>query len=159
MTTMIRIRSLTASAIVVAATVTLAACSTGTGGSSAPSGAPIVAPPAPVSIAPIDTPSPEPSMSEAASSGEPSAEATAIATSIDPCTIVTVDEVNKLTGASFSSGKEETGTNNVKRCTYGQQGVVFTVVAAEIGRASCRERVWGAVGAGARRRKKRCGRG
>ena len=123
------IRSTATRVIVVAATVSLAACSTGTGGSSAPSGAPIVAP-APVSIAPIVTPSPEPSTSEAASSGEPSAEATAIATSIDPCQIVTPAEVSKLTGANFSSGKEETGTNNVKRCTYSQQGVVFTVVAA-----------------------------
>ena len=125
MTTMTRIRSLTASAVVVAGALTLAACSTGTAATSAPSVAPgAVAPPA-VSVAPIDTPSPEPSASEAASPEASTAEATAIPTSIDPCKIVTVDEVNKLTGANFKSGKEETDTNNVKRCTYGEEGVSF----------------------------------
>ena len=124
------IRSLAASAIVAVATVSLVGCSSGTAGTSAPSLG-IQAPPAPVSIAPSDTPLSEPSMSEAASSPEAStAEATAIPTSIDPCSIVTVDEVNKLTGANFSAGKEETGTNNVKRCTYSQEGVSFTVAAA-----------------------------
>jgi len=125
------IRSIAASAIVAAATVSLAACSSGATGSTAASLAPIVAPPAPVSIAPNDTPSPEPSASESASSPEASmAEATAVATSIDPCQIVTVDEVNKLTGASFSAGKAETDTNNVKRCTYSGEGIVFMVTAA-----------------------------
>ena len=124
------IRSLAASAIVVAATISLAACSTGTAGSAAPSLG-IQAPPAPVSIAPLDSPSPEPSASEAAASPESStSEATAIPTSIDPCTIVTPAEVSKLTGISFSSGQAETETNNVKRCTYGQQGVSFMVTAA-----------------------------
>jgi hypothetical protein len=125
------IRSLGAPAILVAAALTLAACSSGTAGSSAPSAAPIDVAPAPVSIAPIDTPSAEPSVSEAASSPEAStAEATAVPTSIDPCTIVTPAEVSKLTGVNFSSGQEGTGANNVKRCTYGQEGVSFTVVAA-----------------------------
>jgi hypothetical protein len=131
MTTSTRIRSLAASAIVVTGALTLSACSTGTAATSAPSLAPVVAPPAPVSVAPIDTPSPEPSASQAASSPEPStAEATAVPTSIDPCKIVTVQEVNKLTGANFSSGKAETDTNNVKRCNYGQEGVDFMVTAA-----------------------------
>ena len=130
MTTMTRFRSLTASALVVAGALTLAACSTGTAATSAPSVPPgAVAPPA-VSVAPIDTPSPEPSASEAASPEASTAEATAIPTSIDPCTIVTVDEVNKLTGANFKAGKEETDTNNVKRCTYGEEGVSFMVTAA-----------------------------
>ena len=130
MKTTTRIRSLTASAIVVAGALTLAACSTGTAATSAPSAPPAAVAPPPVSVAPIDTSTPEPSTSEAASSGEPSAEATAIATSIDPCTIVTVDEVNKLTGANFKAGKSETETNNVKRCTYSEQGVSFMVTAA-----------------------------
>jgi hypothetical protein len=130
MTTMTRIRSLAASAVVVAGALTLAACSTGTAATSAPSVPPgAVAPPA-VSVAPIDTPSPEPSASEAASPEASTAEATAIPTSIDPCKIVTVDEVNKLTGANFKAGKEETDTNNVKRCTYGEEGVSFMVTAA-----------------------------
>jgi hypothetical protein len=132
MTTTTRIRSLAASALVVAA-LTLAACTTGTAATSAPSLAPVVAPPAPVSLAPIDTPSPEPSASQAATSPEPStAEVTAVPTSIDPCKIVTTEEVNKLTGANFSTGQgqEETDTNNVKRCTYGQEGVDFMVTAA-----------------------------
>jgi len=130
MTTTIRIRSLTASAIVVVGALTLAACSTGTAATSAPSVAPVaVAPPA-VSVAPIDTPTPEPAASEAASPEASAAEATAVPTSIDPCTIVTVDEVNKLTGANFKAGKSETETNNVKRCTYSEEGVSFMVTAA-----------------------------
>ena len=109
----------------------LAACSAGTAATSAPSlPPPAVVPPA-VSVAPLDTASPEPSTSEAGASPEAStAEATAVPTSIDPCKIVTVDEVNKLTGSDFSSGQAETETNNVKRCNYGQEGVDFMVTAA-----------------------------
>jgi hypothetical protein len=129
MTTTTRIRSLTASAIAVAAALTLAACSTGTAATSAPSAPPVAVAP-PVSVAPIDTPSPDPTASEAASPEASTTEATAVPTSIDPCKIVTVEEVNKLTGANFKAGKEETDTNNVKRCTYGEQGVSFMVTAA-----------------------------
>jgi len=125
------IRSLATTAIVVAASMSLAACSSSAGGTSAPSVAPIDVAPAPVSIAPIDTPSAEPSMSDAASSPEAStAEATAVPTAIDPCGIVTAAEVSKLTGANFSSGQAATAKNNVKTCSYGQEGVDFTVTAA-----------------------------
>jgi hypothetical protein len=130
MTTTIRIRSLTASAIVVAGALTLAACSTGTAATSAPSVAPVAVAPPPVSVAPIDTPMPEPTASEAASPQASAAVATAVPTSIDPCKIVTVEEVNELTGANFKTGKEETETNNVKRCTYSEEGVSFMVTAA-----------------------------
>ena len=130
MTTATRIRALTASAIVVAGALTLAACSTGSAATSAPSAPPGAVAPPPVSVAPLDTPSPEPSASEAASPEASTAEATAVPTSIDPCKIVTVDEVNKLTGANFKAGKAETDTNNVKRCTYGEEGVSFMVTAA-----------------------------
>ena len=130
MTTTTRIRALTASAIVVAGALTLAACSTGSAATSAPSAPPGAVAPPPVSVAPLDTPSPEPSASEAASPEASTAEATAVPTSIDPCKIVTVDEVNKLTGANFKAGQAETDTNNVKRCTYGEEGVSFMVTAA-----------------------------
>ena len=108
MTTTTRIRALTASAIVVAGALTLAACSTGSAATSAPSVAPVAVAPPPVSVAPIDTPSTEPTASEAASPEASTAEVTAVPTSIDPCKIVTVDEVNKLTGANFKAGKAET---------------------------------------------------
>jgi uncharacterized protein DUF3558 len=103
----------------------LAACTTGAGGTPAAS-APIVA-----SLAPAATSSAtaEPSASTSASASEV-AQATAVPTSIDPCQLVTPAEATTLTGAPFTAGEEGTGANNVKTCTYGQEGVVLTVVAA-----------------------------
>jgi ABC-type transport system substrate-binding protein len=126
------IRSLAWSAIGLAAALSIAACTTGATTTSAPSPAATEASEAPVTLPPISA---VPSASGAvaspeASTPEATAQATAIATSIDPCNIVTTDEVNTLTGAHFSSGKAKTDTNNVKQCTYGQQGVVFMVTGA-----------------------------
>ena len=60
------------------------------------------------------------------------AQATAVPTSVDPCQLVTAKEVSALTGATFSAdaGQAATDTNNVKTCSYGQEGVDVTVLAS-----------------------------
>jgi len=55
----------------------------------------------------------------------------AVATSIDPCAIVTKDEVAKLTGlTSIPDGQRSTTPDHAGLCSYGQQGVVFEVIVA-----------------------------
>jgi hypothetical protein len=66
----------------------------------------------------------------AGASGSESAQATAVPTSVDPCQLVTAQEVSALTGATFSAGQASTAANNVKSCNYGQEGVDFTVIAS-----------------------------
>jgi len=129
------IQSVAALPIVVALVSILAACTTGatgTTGSPAPSPAATEASGPSVTLSPVSaSPSAEPSSSEPASSPVSSAaEATAVPTSIDPCAIVTTAEVEGLTGVHVTAGQEKTDTDNVKRCTYGAEGVVFMVTAA-----------------------------
>jgi hypothetical protein len=52
-----------------------------------------------------------------------------VPTAIDPCALVTPDEVSKLLGTTFGPGDESTEGNN-KMCSYGQEGLVFEVLVA-----------------------------
>jgi hypothetical protein len=58
--------------------------------------------------------------------------ATAVATTLDPCQLVTAAEVSQLTGVSFAdgSGQESTTSGHAKLCAYGQEGTVFEVIVA-----------------------------
>jgi len=58
--------------------------------------------------------------------------ATAVATTLDPCQLVTAAEVSQLTGVSFAdgSGQESTTSGHAKLCSYGQEGTVFEVIVA-----------------------------
>jgi len=58
--------------------------------------------------------------------------ATAVATTLDPCQLVTAAEVSQLTGAPFpdGSGQESTTSGHAKICSYGQEGTVFEVIVA-----------------------------
>ena len=106
-------------AFVAASIVGLAACSTG----ASPS-------PSPASVAPA-TPSASAAVSASAGATESqAAQATAVPTSVDPCQLVTAQEVSAITGATFTAGQASTAPNNVKACNYGQEGVDFTVVAS-----------------------------
>ena len=107
--------------LVAASIVGLAACSTGA--SPSPSAA---------SVAPV---TPAASVDESASAGtveSEAAQATAVPTSVDPCQLVTAQEVSALTGATFSAdaGQAATDTNDVKTCNYGQEGVDVTILAS-----------------------------
>jgi hypothetical protein len=105
-----------------------AACTTG----SSPSPSTSLGPPsqAPAS-APASSSASASSAASEAPSGSQAAQGTAVATAIDPCQLVTAGEASQLTGATFTAGQESTDANNVKTCTYGQQGVALTVLAAE----------------------------
>lgn len=116
-----RLAGLAAAAIFV-----LAACS----GSSATS-APAATNASVASPTPTATPTPTPSATPAASpSGTP--EATGVATSLDPCTLVTAQEAGQLAGVTFGPGKAETTSGNGKICVYGYQTLnVFTVIVGQ----------------------------
>jgi hypothetical protein len=115
--------------IAVAAVAAIAAGCTGTTSASAVASAlaslpPIVLPSS--SAAPSAPPS---APASAAPSG--SAEPTAVATDIDPCTLVTSAEASKLAGVTFGAGKESTTKGNARICTYGAQTPnVFMVIVA-----------------------------
>src|SRR4029079_788382 len=68
----------------------------------------------------------------AVATGSQSAHATAVPTSVDPCQLITAQEVSALTGATVraAAGQAPTDTNNVKTCSYGQEGVDVTVLAS-----------------------------
>ena len=75
------------------------------------------------------TPSAASSGGEVAASEAPATPlATAIATEIDPCELVSVAEVNKLTGGTFKAGTESATEGHGKICTYGAEGTIFQVI-------------------------------
>ena len=106
----------------------VAGCSSSTSGTATP---PLDARPSPVAVLPSTAPSAPASASvapsDAASAPPASAGPTAAPTSIDPCELVTAEEVSKLTGTTFSKGEESTEDNH-KICSYGQEGMVFEVL-------------------------------
>ena len=53
-----------------------------------------------------------------------------MATTLDPCQLVTAAEVNQLTGDNFgaTSGQESTTSGHAKICSYGAEGTVFQVI-------------------------------
>jgi hypothetical protein len=116
-------------ALAILSVVGLAAC-TSAGASTAPSST-VVPPPA-------GTATTEPSASEApsAAASEPadaSAGPSAVATSIDPCQLVPVDEVATVTGIEWGSSQPSSTTmdNNGRICEYGQEGIEFDVIVVQ----------------------------
>jgi hypothetical protein len=77
-----------------------------------------------------------------AASAAPSPSQSAVATSLDPCQLVTSSEASSLAGTTFGPGQEET-TNGGKRCVYGSQTTnVFTVEVAQAQDASTAQADW-----------------
>ena len=115
-------------ALVVLTVAGLAACSSATiGGTTGPS-IPVARPSVAVVLA-STAPTPEPTTSTAPSEAPPeSPGATAVATTIDPCQVVTADEASKLAGSKFGPSSATTMSNNAKLCSYGQQGLTFNVI-------------------------------
>lgn len=87
-------------ALVAVSILGLAACSTGASAS-----------PSPASVA---SATPSASAEASASAESQAAQATAVPTSVDPCQLVTAQEVSAITGATFTAGQASAGTNNVK---------------------------------------------
>ncbi len=87
----------------------------------------------PATTAPSQTASPaatQASSPSSADAGASSAAATqsAVATSLDPCQLVTSSEASSLAGTTFGPGQQESSGKNGKRCVYGSQTTnVFTV--------------------------------
>ena len=93
--------------------------------SSATSSTSATAPPAPPVL--TSTPTSEPP----AASLSPASSDTGVATTLDPCVLVTSSEASSLGGTSFGAGTEQT-SGNAKQCVYGGQTAnVFTVEVAQ----------------------------
>ena len=76
------------------------------------------------STAPAASDTPLPSTAE-------SAEPSAVATSVDPCQLITAADAGTLAGTTFGAGKESETEGHAKMCVYGAQTKnVFTVAVA-----------------------------
>ncbi|MGO8685929.1 MAG: hypothetical protein ACLQT7_01910 [Candidatus Dormibacteria bacterium] len=83
--------------------------------------------------------------SSSASTATPSAasSATAVATSLDPCQMVTASEASSLSGATYGAGVEGTTSGGGKTCTYGAETTdVFEVILGEASSASVAQADW-----------------
>ena len=119
-------------ALVVLSIAGLAACTSSGGSSTAPSIS--VVPSASVSAtaepSAAEMPSEQPSAA-ASESADASTGPSAVATSIDPCQLVTPDEMATLTGSQFGPPSSSTAANNGRVCNYGQEGVGFNVIVVQ----------------------------
>ena len=118
-----------AAALAVVAAVAVSACSSG-----GPNASAIASILANASLPPVASSAPTSPPSEAAAaSGAPSGSAlpTAVATSIDPCALITSADASTLVGVTFGPGKESDNGKNVKMCTYSAPGPnIFSVEVA-----------------------------
>ena len=117
------------SAVLLVGVVFVASCNAATSSPSESAAAPSVAQTAPPIAAP--PPSASASAADVAASDVPASPlATAVATTLDPCQLVTAAEVNQLTGNNFGagSGQESTTEGHAKICSYGAEGTVFQVI-------------------------------
>ena len=107
----------------------VAAC-TSAGGSTAPSNSAVAPPPATATAEPVVSEAPSAAASEPA---DASAGPSAVATSIDPCQLVPVDEVATVTGIEWGSYSPSSTTmdNNGRICEYGQEGIEFDVIVVQ----------------------------
>jgi hypothetical protein len=116
-------------AVVALSIVCLSAC-TSAGASTSPSATVVPPPSATATETAVSSASEAPS----AAASEPtdaSAGPSAVATSIDPCQLVTADEVATLMGAPFGPPSSTTGENNSRICDYGQEGLDFEVIVVQ----------------------------
>jgi hypothetical protein len=131
---------LTVSVAVVASA--LAACSS--------SGSSGTTPPAPqpateqASVAATASAAP-PAATSAATSPRTAPSQSGVATSLDPCQIVTASEASALAGATFGAGKEEPSGTDGKRCVYGSQTAhVFSVIVGQAATVTDADAEWSA---------------
>ncbi len=118
-------------ALLPAAALLVAACSSGPTASTAPSS---VAPEATASGAAATIAPSAPPASMAAQTAAP--------TSLDPCQLVTASEASALAGASYSSGKSSTTGGGAKICTYSSTTAVVNVLVTQAGDASTAQADW-----------------
>ena len=103
---------------------------------------------------PATTASSQPASPAAAQASSPASAAapasaaptqSAVATSLDPCQLVTSSEASSLAGATFGPGQDEPNGKNGKRCVYGSQTTnVFTVEVGQAASPAAAEADWSA---------------
>ena len=114
-------RPTAATLTIVASGLLLAACSSpATTASSQPAG-------------PASTQASSPG-SAAAAASSPVATQSAVATSLNPCQLVTASEASSLAGTTFGPGQEESSGKHGKRCVYGSQ--TTNVFMVEVGQGA-----------------------
>ena len=112
----------------------VAAC----GSSSTPATQPATSSSASTTTTPIPTATPAPTATPT-----PASSATAVATSLDPCQLVTASEASSLAGTTFSAGTEGTTSGGGKTCVYGGATThVFEVILAVAADATTAQADW-----------------
>jgi hypothetical protein len=115
-------------AFLILTVASLAACTTSTTGGTAGPSISLARPSLAVVLA-SSAPTPEPTTSTAPSEAPPESPGpTAVATTIDPCQVVTQDEASKLAGSTFGPASATTMSNNGRLCAYGQEGLFLNVI-------------------------------
>jgi hypothetical protein len=115
-------------ALLLLAVASLVACTTSTAGGTAGPSIPVARPSVAVVLA-SSAPTPEPTTSTAPTEAPPESPGpTAVATTIDPCQVVTLDEASNLAGSKFGPATATTMSNNGRLCAYGQEGLFLNVI-------------------------------
>jgi len=87
---------------------------------------------------PVPTATPAPT-----ATATPASSATAVATSLDPCQLVTASEASSLAGTTYTAGVEGTTSGGGKTCVYGGATThVFEVILAVASDASTAQADW-----------------
>ena len=91
----------------------------------------------------VGTSTPTPVSAAPSSQQTPSSQPTSVATTTDPCQVVTASEAASLTGASYGQGKEETDSGGGQICIYGYQTLnVFEVLVGIAPSAAAAQAQW-----------------
>jgi hypothetical protein len=89
------------------------------------------------------TSTPTPVSATPSSQQTPSSQPTSVATTTDPCQVVTVSDASTLTGVSYGPGREETTSGGGKICIYGYQTLnVFEVLVGVAPSAASAQAQW-----------------
>ena len=121
-------RPIATRALLILTAASLVACTSSTAGGTTGPSIPATRPSVAV-VVPSSAPSPEATTSTTPSEVAPESPGpSAVATTIDPCQVVTPEEASKLAGSTFGPSNATTMSNNAKLCMYGQQGLSFNVI-------------------------------
>ncbi len=123
----------TLSLFMLAVTVILSACSPATSTPNSPSSAPATILPS-QTAAPTATTAVQPTAVPVSPTAASTPQQGLVTTSLDPCTLISSQDVSTLTGATFGQGVEGAIPGGLKTCTYVTQPTNTFVV--EVGQAS-----------------------
>ena len=96
-----------------------------------------------VSTVSTTTPSPAASRTDSPTAGtSPTGTSSAVATSLDPCKLVTSSEASALSGRTYPAGKASTASSGLKSCVYSISGRSLTVEVVQATDAATAQAAW-----------------